>query len=106
MNFANRLLVRCSERVKGTDAFEVQLLAKELVERLLLFDHVILDSLRLKEVPELVRLFGYDETMELLNSGIMSMRCEPFASFGSVGRAVGALESRRKKANYRFFHTA
>jgi hypothetical protein len=103
MNFANRLLVRCSERVRDIDAFEVELLAEELVERLLLFDHVILDSLRLKEVPELVRLFGYDETMELLNSGIISIRCEPFASFGSVRRAVGALESRRKKGKLPLF---
>jgi hypothetical protein len=46
------------------------------VRRLLLFDTYVLYSVRLKEIPELVRHFGYEGTMELLSSGALEIRCE------------------------------
>ncbi len=47
-----------------------------LVRRLLLFDTYILYSVRLKEVPDLVRHFGLDGTLVLLSSGALEIRCE------------------------------
>jgi hypothetical protein len=42
----------------------------------LLFDTYILHSLRLKEIPELVRHYGYEGTLQLLSSGALEIRCE------------------------------
>jgi len=46
------------------------------VRRLLLFDTYVLYSVRLKEIPELVRHFGFQGTMDLLSSGALEIRCE------------------------------
>jgi hypothetical protein len=46
------------------------------VRRLLLFDTYVLYSVRLKEVPELVRHFGFQGTMDLLSSGALEIRYE------------------------------
>jgi hypothetical protein len=46
------------------------------VRRLLLFDTYVLYSVRLKEVPELVRHFGVQGTLDLLSSGALEIRCE------------------------------
>ncbi|HEY1938809.1 MAG TPA: hypothetical protein VGJ33_12805 [Candidatus Angelobacter sp.] len=59
----------------------VRLDIKGFVRRLLLFDTYILYSVRLKEIPELVRHFGYQGTLELLSSGAVEIRCE-CAQFG------------------------
>jgi hypothetical protein len=42
----------------------------------LLFDTYVLYSVRLKEIPELVRRFGYEGTLALLGSGALGIRCE------------------------------
>src|SRR5437588_9466656 len=47
-----------------------------LIERLLLFDGYVLRTVRLKEIPFLVRGLGYDQTLELLNSGLIQLQCE------------------------------
>lgn len=46
------------------------------VRRLLLFDTYILYSVRLKEIPELVRHFGLEGTLAMLSSGALEIRCE------------------------------
>src|SRR5579872_7022732 len=46
------------------------------VRRLLLFDTYVLYSVRLKEIPELVRHFGVQGTLELLSSGALEIRHE------------------------------
>jgi hypothetical protein len=46
------------------------------IRRLLLFDTYILYSVRLKEIPELVRTFGVPGTIDLLSSGALDIRCE------------------------------
>jgi hypothetical protein len=46
------------------------------VRRLLLFDTYILYTVRLKEIPEMVRHFGYEGTLALLSSGALEIRCE------------------------------
>ena len=47
-----------------------------LIERLLLFDGYILRTVRFKEIPFLVRGIGYDQTLQLLDSGLIQIRCE------------------------------
>ena len=47
-----------------------------LIHRLLLFDGYVLRTVRFKEVPFLIKAFGYDQTIELLNSGLIEIRCE------------------------------
>lgn len=60
----------------GARDISVKLDVEGLVRRLLLFDTYILYSVRLKEVPEMVRHFGYEGTLALLSSGALEIRCE------------------------------
>jgi len=46
------------------------------IRRLLLFDTYILYSVRLKEMPEIVKRFGFGGTMDLLSSGALEIRYE------------------------------
>lgn len=57
-----------------------------LVERLILFDRVTVSSVRLKEIPQLIRAFGYDGTRALLNSPRVAIHCD-VASIGQIGQA-------------------
>lgn len=47
-----------------------------LIQRLLLFDGYVLRTVRFKEIPFLVRGLGYDQTLEVLASGLIEIRCE------------------------------
>ncbi len=46
------------------------------IRRLLLFDTYVLYSVRLKEIPEIVRHFGFRGAPTLLSSGALEIRCE------------------------------
>jgi len=97
MDFRNRLLATAAE-VKAEDREEIEFFAGEFVERLLLFEEYILESIRLKEIPHLVRLFGYSPVLELLQSGKLKIYCDA-VTMASTGQAGGALESRKIKGN-------
>lgn len=60
----------------GARDISVKLDVEGLVRRLLLFDTYILYTVRLKEIPEMVRHFGYEGTLALLSSGALEIRCE------------------------------
>jgi hypothetical protein len=60
----------------GARDINVKLDVEGFIRRLLLFDTYILYSARLKEVPEMVRHFGYEGTLALLSSGTLEIRCE------------------------------
>jgi hypothetical protein len=60
----------------GARDISVRLDVEGFIRRLLLFDTYVLYSVRLKEIPELVRHFGYQGTMMLLSSGALEIRCE------------------------------
>jgi hypothetical protein len=47
-----------------------------LIRRLLLFDRVVIKSIRLREIPVLVRAFQKAGFTQLLNSGLLSFSCE------------------------------
>lgn len=97
MNFRNRLLASAAE-VKAEDREQIKFFAAEFVERLILFEEYILQSIRLKEIPHLVRLFGYSPVLELLKSGKLKIYCDA-VTIASTGQAGGALESRKIKGN-------
>jgi hypothetical protein len=58
----------------GTDVTGIELGA--LVQRLLLFDRVVIASVRLREIPYLVRAFGRSGFLDLIGSGILQIVCE------------------------------
>jgi hypothetical protein len=60
----------------GARDISVKLDVEGFIRRLLLFDNYILYSVRLKEISELVRQFGYEGTLALLSSGALEIRCE------------------------------
>jgi hypothetical protein len=60
----------------GARDISVALDVEGLVRRLLLFDTYILYTVRLKEIPETIRHFGYEGTLALLSSGAVEIRCE------------------------------
>jgi hypothetical protein len=60
----------------GARDIGVKLDVEGFIRRLLLFDTYVLYSVRLKEIAELVRHFGYEGTLALLTSGALEIRCE------------------------------
>jgi len=103
MDFRKRLIAPCSTRkyggnVKNTE-IEVDFYPGEFLERLVLFDTYILDSIHLAEVPHLIRLFGYDQVMELLNSRIFQIHFDTYVAHGSTGRSSEVSPYRAKKGD-------
>lgn len=56
-----------------------------LVRNLVLFERVIIDSTKLKEIPQLVSLLGYNQTLELLASGALRIYCYAL-TIGQIGQ--------------------
>lgn len=75
-NIRSRLFAQCGEptSVDNEDGFKMNLGA--LIERLLLFDTYILRSVRLQEIPALIESFGYDATIELLQSNAIELHSD------------------------------
>lgn len=60
----------------GASDIMVRLDLQTLITRLLLFDTYVLHSVRLKEILEFVKHFGFEGTKALLASGALEIRCE------------------------------
>jgi hypothetical protein len=82
-NIRQRLIGDIAIR-SGLDVTGVDLNA--LLQRLVLFDTVVLKSARLKEIPFLVRALGYAGVMELLSSGALEIYCEATFIIQSIKR--------------------
>jgi hypothetical protein len=81
MAVTRRALMRFSATAGGLTApFDPGALLRGLI----VFDHVIVESNGLQEVPLLVRWFGYDSTLELLRSGRLSFQPLPM-TVGETG---------------------
>jgi len=63
------LAIRTGIQVSGVDL-------ATLLRRLLLFDTVIIRSIRLREALALVRAFGRPDFLELVDSGVLKISCE------------------------------
>jgi hypothetical protein len=57
-----------------------------LFRRLVLFDHCVIESVQLTEIPKLLEVVGYDATAALLDSGAVSLDINPGAT-GEVSPA-------------------
>jgi hypothetical protein len=58
----------------GAQVFDVDISA--LLRRLLLFDTVVVRSIRLREIPTLIRSFGKSGFLQLFSSGVLKISCE------------------------------
>jgi hypothetical protein len=67
---AFQIFARCL-KAPGPGAMNADLQA--LIERLILFDHFILASNKLIELPDFINIFGYGPTLKLLQSGRLSI---------------------------------
>jgi hypothetical protein len=65
------------------------------VLRLILFDRYIVQSVRLREFPELISAFGFPAVQELLASGAVNIRCEAL-TIGQIGQ-LNLLQERVQK---------
>jgi len=83
MTLSRHLLGQCAVIDDSTDVATVDVAG--LVRRLLLFDTYTLYSLRLKELPRLIRVFGYDGLVALLSSKALRIYCDAI-SFSQIGQ--------------------
>lgn len=93
MSLTQRLIGRCAILDSKNDLVTVDLTG--LVRRLVLFDKFILESVRLKELPFLLNVFGYDGFIALIQCGDFTIHCDAF-TIGQTGQAK-VLKSRVKK---------
>jgi hypothetical protein len=89
----NHLLGSSTEINPITEAIDTDV--GSILRRLLLFDKYTLDSLRLLEIPAIVRCLGIDGTIALLRSGSLKLYIAAL-SIAQVGHAT-ILKSRVKK---------
>jgi hypothetical protein len=74
MDIRKRLIAPCARITTDHENPEVDLGGFAL--NLLLFEKYILKSVRLLEIPHLVRAFGYDATRALLKSNALDVKCD------------------------------
>lgn len=72
MDISNRLI---APTAKTIDQNNVLFDLDAFIRHLLLFDHYILDSFGLLELPALIDAFTFDGFLEILKSGVISINC-------------------------------
>ena len=82
-DFKQRLVAPCVT-VEGTS---VEANVPALLNRLLIFQHYVLQSARLREFPTLVRSVGVQNTVSLLESGALSIALNP-TTIGQSGQTT------------------
>jgi len=75
MDRRKRLIGPCARPVEGSP--DISLVPSILATNLLIFENYILDSCRFMEFPQIVSAFGFSETVELLKSRSIKIRCDP-----------------------------
>ena len=83
MDIRGRHIGPISRPIGDTEAVEVD--AGALIRRLILFEHCIIESNRLKEIPSLLRVFGLGGFKALLESKALSIVCDELRA-GSIGQ--------------------
>lgn len=84
MAITDRLLARVAIQGKGNRVLDVD--PSALVTRLLLFPTYILQSVQLDELPFLIRLFGEDGLLRLLDAGALKILFESY-TIAQLGQA-------------------
>jgi hypothetical protein len=77
-----RIFSRCAEKVSDED---VRFFPGDLIENLIMFDCFIIDSIRLKELPFLLRILGFEGVRELIKSGKLKINCQVITT-GQTGQ--------------------
>jgi hypothetical protein len=93
MDITRTLIGKCAVLDSEDDSAKVDITG--FVRRLVLFDKFIFQSIRLKEIPSLLNVFGYDGFMSLLQSNVLTIHCDA-ATVGQTGQ-LKVLKSRVKK---------
>jgi hypothetical protein len=93
MNITRTLIGTCAVPDSENDSVKVDMTG--FIRRLLLFHKFIFESIRLKEIPFLLNVFGYDGLMSLLKSNALTIHCDAF-TLSQTGQ-LKVLESRVKK---------
>ena len=75
MDIRKRIIGPCARPVEGSP--DISLVPSVLATNLLIFENYILDSCRFMEFPQIVSAFGFSETVELLKSRSIKIRCDP-----------------------------
>lgn len=74
MDICKRVIAPCGEYLPEQD--DIKLDVDALLRRLILFDTFILHSTRLKEIPHLVKKFGFEGAIALLDSQAIKIFCD------------------------------
>ncbi|MDD5051710.1 MAG: hypothetical protein PHO27_03125 [Sulfuricurvum sp.] len=82
MDIQNRLIARSAELI---DQNSIRFDFDVFLQRLLLFETYILDSIRLKEIPYLIDCFGYEGLIKLLDANIFKIQATA-NSIGQIGQ--------------------
>jgi len=93
MDIQKRLISPCASFSPENDEVTVDIGA--LIRRIILFDTYLLQSIRLKEIPQFIKIFGFEGTIELLLSSVLLIHLDP-TTIGQTGQTA-ILESRKKK---------
>lgn len=78
MYVSNRIIGSVAQRHINKEIDTIQIDWNKLFYNILFSDHYIMESVRLREIPFLVKKFGYVETRTLLLSGVLSLRCDTY----------------------------
>ena len=79
--------------ISGTEEVDVDVGA--VIRRLILFDQVKIESIRLKEFPLLIAIFGAEGLIDLLDSGCIDIICDAQTS-GQIGQNTVVQASDRR----------
>ncbi len=72
-NMSERIFSRCAERISDD---EVRFFPGDFIENLLMFDCFIVESIRIKELPALVRILGFEGVRDLIKNGHLKINCQ------------------------------
>ena len=93
MDIRERHFGRIATSISGTDEVEVDVGA--VIRRLILFEQVKIESIRLKEFPLLIVIFGAEGLIDLLDSGCIDVICDAQTA-GQVGQNTVVKSSDRR----------
>lgn len=79
MYLTSRILCSVSKRVIEQNKDDIIIDYNKFIYNLFFSEHFILDSIRVREIPYLIRKFGYFEVRDLLNSNDFNLRNDTYS---------------------------
>lgn len=84
-----------------SDQNQIEMLNDHFLQCLFLFDVVCIESIRLKEIPYLAKLLGYDQLVKLIENGTLIFYCDAYMAVNAL-EPQGLKEEQLKKGEFRF----